>query len=91
MPAKRVTCVVRGRVQGVYFRASTEREAKRLGLAGWVRNLESGEVELCAEGDEARLNELVAWAHRGPPAASVEAVESRWSEATGEFARFEVR
>ena len=91
MAAKRVTCVVRGRVQGVFFRASTEHEAKRLGLVGWVRNLAGGDVELCAEGDEDRVKDLVALAHRGPPAADVEAVESRWSEATGEFARFEAR
>ncbi|WPC03925.1 acylphosphatase [Pseudomonas sp. MBLB4123] len=66
---------VRGRVQGVYFRQSTLEQAERLGLAGWVRNLDDGRVEVLAEGDEAAVRTLAAWLEHGPSAAQVTAVE----------------
>ena len=56
--AKQVHCVVRGRVQGVFFRASAQREATRLGVTGWVRNLSDGSVEIVAEGEDERVREL---------------------------------
>lgn len=65
---------VAGRVQGVYFRASTEAEAKRLGLTGWVRNRCDGRVEVWAGGEEVACRALMAWLHQGPPAAEVESV-----------------
>ena len=67
--------LVRGVVQGVGFRHATCREARRLGLLGWVRNRADGTVETVAVGDELRLDALQRWVQRGPPAASVEAVE----------------
>ncbi|MFO0617995.1 MAG: acylphosphatase [Polyangiaceae bacterium] len=73
----RVELTIRGRVQGVYFRASMEAEGNRLGLRGWVKNREDGGVEACIEGPEAVVHELIAWAHHGPPAASVSHVEVR--------------
>jgi len=90
MALKQVQLLVRGRVQGVFFRASTQREAQRLALAGWVRNLPDGSVEILAEGDENRLNDLVAWAHRGPPAARVDHVEVRWGDFVGGASDFRV-
>ncbi len=63
---------IRGRVQGVYFRASMVAEAKRLGLTGWVRNRHDGSVEAYACGKPAALDALVAWAEGGPPAARVD-------------------
>jgi acylphosphatase len=90
MALKLVACTVRGRVQGVFFRASTEREAKRLGVHGWVKNLADGAVELCAEGEEDRLKELVAWVHHGPSHARVDAVDVEWREFTGVFSDFRV-
>jgi acylphosphatase len=80
--------VVSGRVQGVCFRLYTVREASRLGLNGWVRNLRSGEVEVLAEGDEARLKDLEQWCRHGPPHAVVTGVASSCGEATGEFTHF---
>lgn len=80
--------VVSGQVQGVCFRQYTVREASRLGLNGWVRNLRSGEVEVLAEGDEARLNDLEQWCRHGPPHAVVANVASSRGEATGEFTHF---
>jgi acylphosphatase len=66
---------VTGRVQGVGFRWSAVREARRLGLRGWVRNADDGSVELEAEGSARSLEEFLAWLHRGPPGAFVDDVD----------------
>jgi len=66
--------VVSGRVQGVFFRASTRAEAARLGIAGSARNLDDGRVEVIAIGAEAALDALERWLWQGPPSARVEAV-----------------
>jgi acylphosphatase len=87
----RLHLIVRGLVQGVYFRASTAEEARRLGLTGWVRNLDDGAVELVAEGDADALAALARWAGHGPPRARVEGLEPVEAPATGEFTSFEVR
>jgi acylphosphatase len=68
--------LVRGVVQGVGFRHATTREARRLGLHGWVRNRGDGTVEAVAVGDERQLDALERWAQRGPAAAKVVAVEA---------------
>jgi len=68
---KRMTLRVRGRVQGVFYRASARDQAVRLGLRGGVRNRLDGSVELWAEGDEGALDSLLRWCHQGPPAARV--------------------
>lgn len=90
MALKQVQGIVRGRVQGVFFRASTQREAKRLGLTGWVKNRGDGSVEFCAEGEEEELKALIGWANRGPTAARVERVDVRWRGYGGEFADFRI-
>jgi len=66
---------IRGLVQGVGFRWSTVREARRLGLRGWVRNRRDGSVEAIAAGPGNAVEALVRWAHRGPPSARVDALE----------------
>ena len=91
MASRRVHLRVHGIVQGVSFRWSTEREARRLGLTGWVRNRPDGSVEAVAEGPEDALRALVAWCRRGPPGAEVEAVEEQWAAGEDEFSRFEIR
>jgi acylphosphatase len=84
--------IVRGRVQGVFFRHATMEEARSLGLTGWVRNLPSGEeVEIVAEGPRRNLQMLWAWAHTGPPGARVHDVTEEWSDHRGEFTSFRVR
>jgi len=88
---KRVHAFLRGRVQGVWFRASTREEALRLGLAGWVRNLPDGRVEFVAEGDEAALDELLAWCRRGGPAMGrVDDLATSDETPTRGFTTFEV-
>lgn len=74
---------ISGKVQGVWFRASTQKEAKQLGLTGWVRNLSDNRVEVLACGDKEALAKLSAWLHCGPPLANVSEVvfeESVWEE-----------
>ncbi len=71
---RRVRAIVSGRVQGVSYRASTADEARRLGLAGWVKNRRDGRVELEAEGPAGRVAELLRWCEHGPPAARVSGV-----------------
>ena len=90
MGLKQVQVIVRGRVQGVYFRASTQREAKRLGLTGWVKNRPDGNIEVLAEGEEEGLKDLIAWANKGPSAARVERVDVRWRGFSGDFADFRI-
>lgn len=90
MALKQVVLVVRGRVQGVFFRATAQREARRLGIAGWVKNRGDASVEMLAEGEEDELKELISWAHKGPSAARVERVEVRWRSYSGEFPDFRI-
>jgi acylphosphatase len=80
-----------GRVQGVYFRASTVYEAQNLGLTGWVRNCPDGSVEAVAEGDRNKVEEWIAWCGRGPSGARVERVEVRWLAYNGEFQAFQIK
>lgn len=69
-----VRFVVSGRVQGVFFRASTRSEALRLGIGGHARNLADGSVEVIAGGDDEALDALEKWLHVGPPSARVDSV-----------------
>ena len=71
----RVHVFVEGRVQRVWFRDSTWQEATRLGIAGWVRNLDDGRVEAVYEGASEAVEEMLAWTNRGPERASVTGVE----------------
>ncbi len=66
---------VRGRVQGVYFRQTTAEQAARLELAGWVRNLDDGRVEVLFEGQEEAVREFATWLQQGPEQAEVATLE----------------
>jgi acylphosphatase len=90
MAQKRIHLVLRGRVQGVFFRASAQREARRLGLTGWVKNRNDGAVELVAEGEEDQVKDFLSWAQHGPSTARVDKVETRWRSYTGEFPDFRI-
>ncbi|MEM3626526.1 MAG: acylphosphatase [Candidatus Bathyarchaeia archaeon] len=82
---------VSGRVQGVFFRSETRREAKRRGVKGWVRNLPDGRVEAVFEGEEESVKELIEFCKRGPPGARVSRVEVIWESYAGEFRDFEIK
>lgn len=82
--------VVTGRVQGVFYRGSTQDTARRLGLSGWVRNCSDGGVELVACGAPNAVNELEAWLWKGPSQARVESVVQE-AVTVQDFAGFQVR
>ncbi|PUA31256.1 MAG: acylphosphatase [Candidatus Terraquivivens tikiterensis] len=81
---------VSGLVQGVFFRSSTKRMADRLGVKGWVRNLQDGRVEAVFEGDREAVASMIEWCHRGPPDAIVEKVDVVWEDYRGEFKDFKI-
>lgn len=83
--------IVSGRVQGVFFRESTRREASALGLAGWVRNLSDGRVEAVFTGPRERCERALAFVRVGPPAASVTHVEVQWDASAAARGGFEIR
>jgi len=80
MTDARAQVVIRGRVQGVFFRAEAGERARSLGLAGWVRNNPDGTVEAVFQGNRDRVDSMLAWCRRGPPAAHVEDVDVEWTE-----------
>jgi acylphosphatase len=83
--------IVHGRVQGVYFRAFVQERAKALGLTGYVKNLSSGRsIEVWAEGEKEKLEELLNHLKVGPPRSRVERVDVEWSEYSGLYSRFGV-
>ncbi len=84
--------IVQGRVQGVYFRAFVRNHAEALELKGYVRNLSGGRaIEVRAEGEKTKLDELLHHLNTGPSRAKVEHVETKWSEYTGHFKDFQLR
>ena len=72
-----VRVLASGRVQGVYYRASTCEQATALGLRGWVRNLPDGRVEAQLSGPAQTVDKMLAWMQQGPPAANVDNIDSR--------------
>ena len=87
----RLRLLVHGRVQGVFFRHAAAKEARSLGLRGWVKNLVNGDVDIVAEGPRRELKILAAWAHQGPRLARVTGVEEEWSDYRGEEGPFTIR
>lgn len=87
-----VRVVVYGYVQGVFFRAFASRQARELGLTGYVRNLPGREaVEVQAEGERKQLEKLIDYLKLGPPTARVGKVVTKWSEYTGSYSGFSIR
>lgn len=91
MATQRVRVQIEGLVQGVCFRAYTEEEALRLGLAGWVRNRPEGSVEAVFEGEDAAVERMIAWCHRGSPRSLVSRVTVQNETPQGERAGFTIR
>lgn len=79
-----------GRVQGVFFRHETQKEARKKNVSGWVMNLYDGRVEALFEGEEKNIKEIVDWCHQGPPGASVRNVVVKEEAYEGEFQEFSI-
>lgn len=91
MPKKvRAHLWISGRVQGVCFRMETEAEANARGLTGWVRNTETGGVEAVFEGNREKVESMIQWCRRGPPAARVGDVRIEWEPHQGNIPDFRV-
>lgn len=88
---KRVHIFVYGRVQGIFFRYNTNKVANKLGLKGFVRNLDDGGVEVIAEGNKNNLKELIEFCKKGPLGARVKDIKINFEKAKNEFSGFEVR
>ncbi len=91
MKKGRVHLIIKGFVQGVFFRASTRETALSLNLTGWVKNLPDGSVEAVFEGPVEKLEQAVQWCRQGPRGASVTGVDENWQDYTGEFKDFSIR
>lgn len=88
---KRFRATVRGRVQGVGFRANAAAEARRLGLTGWVRNRLDGTVETDAEGPDAAVQSYLTWLRHGPSLSHVTGVDEEWLPAGGGGVSFDIK
>lgn len=82
---------ISGRVQGVFFRSETRREASRRNVGGWVKNTSDGRVEAVFEGKKEDVEKLIEFCRSGPPGARVTNVDVQWKEYTGEFGDFRIR
>lgn len=88
---QRLSLRVRGRVQGVGYRAFVRKHARALRLSGWVRNEQDGSVQAVVEGPADDLRALRRHCDEGPPFSRVDQVDAIWDEATGEFPGFDIR
>ena len=91
MEKQRAHLKITGRVQGVGFRNSTRRKARKLGVTGWVKNLTDGSVEAVCEGNKEDVEDLIDWAKSGPRLAGVSDIEVERTSYKGEFEEFSIR
>lgn len=90
MPMARVRVCVHGRVQGVFFRASTRDKARSYGIKGWVKNCFDGSVEAVFEGEKDAVDKVVNWCGKGPADAFVKRIDVSWEEYSDEFHEFSI-
>ena len=90
MKKVRAHVLVEGRVQGVFFRACTQDEARKRNVTGWVKNRFDGKVEALFEGEESDVAALLGWCNSGPPSARVRNVTVNWEPYAGEFSAFSI-
>jgi acylphosphatase len=86
----RAHIVIKGRVQGVFFRSEINRRAVDFEVNGWVKNTPNGDVEAIFEGQEILVNKLIEFCRKGPSRARVTSIDLNWEEPTGEFKDFRV-
>jgi len=87
----RAHIMVRGKVQGIFFRDFTKKTADSLGLTGWVKNTQAGTVEIMAEGEKAQLRKLIITVKKGPALAKVDKVDYEYTNFTGKFDGFYIK
>ena len=80
--------IISGKVQGVFYRASCQEVAQRLGLTGWVKNLPDGNVEVLAQGEKEKIEKLIEWCKKGSDGARVDDVEIKWNDVINNFEGF---
>lgn len=90
MTTCRARVIVRGRVQGVFFRSETRSRARSAGVRGWVRNRRDGAVEAVFEGPRVAVDSMLRWCRRGPAGAAVDSLDVEWEDPAGESG-FDVR
>ena len=83
--------LISGRVQGVWYRASTKSRAEQLGIRGWVRNTSDGKVEAIFEGEEELVEKMINWCYQGPPNAKVEDIKITKKESTNKYDSFSIK
>ena len=86
----RAHILVQGSVQGVFFRDHTQKWASSLGVCGWVKNLANGQVEILAEGEKDRIEDLIGLVRKGPPLSRVEGMEIEWAVYKGDNKDFRI-
>ncbi len=82
---------IKGRVQGVFFRANAKEMASSLSITGWIKNNRDGSISAVIEGPQDLVEKFLEWCNHGPSTAEVTSVETKWSEPTSEFRQFEIR
>ncbi|MBS3157672.1 acylphosphatase [Candidatus Woesearchaeota archaeon] len=88
---RRTHLIITGRVQGVLFRANTKKHAEKIGVKGWVRNLNDDKVEAVGEGTKEQIKDFVAYCSKGPEEARVDDIVLEDEEYKGEFKGFVIR
>jgi acylphosphatase len=88
---KRVRILIEGRLQGMNFRYYTQQQAQKLGLAGFVRNLSDGRIEIDAQGDDESVEQMLAWCQDGPQSAHLKSILFRYDEPSEHLTGFTVR
>ncbi|MBN2422292.1 acylphosphatase [Candidatus Woesearchaeota archaeon] len=91
MENARLHLIIKGRVQGVFFRVFARKKAIELNLKGWVKNTYEGDVEILAEGNKEKLKELLKYAWTGSPGSRVDDIDVKWEEYKEEFEEFSIR
>ncbi|MEZ4528601.1 MAG: acylphosphatase [Desulfobacterales bacterium] len=86
----RTHVIVSGRVQGVWFRAETQKAAQAHGVTGWVRNRSDGTVEAVFEGEENKVVSMLEWCKTGSPLSDVQKTDVQWKDYKGEFSQFSI-
>ncbi len=90
MAEREAHVIVSGRVQGVWFRASTKEAAERAGAKGWVRNLPDGRVEAVIQGTQEQVEKVIEFMKVGPPGARVENIQVTWRNPSERFGSFDI-